>query len=81
MLAFARLRHERRDAERRLQPPRRAIGVLLRYFFAYSREYCMMYRDVLKDMRPRGELSVCSLGCGAEVDRWSLLRALALDSR
>lgn len=56
------------------------LAYLLRYFFAYSREYCMMYRDVLKDMRPRDELSVCSLGCGAEVDRWSLLRALALDS-
>lgn len=38
------------------------LAYLLRYFFAYSREYCMMYRDVLNLMSPRDELTVCSLG-------------------
>lgn len=52
---------------------------LLRYFFAYSYEYCMMYRDALGLLGHRDELTVCSLGCGAQVDRWSLLRALGLD--
>lgn len=55
------------------------LAYLLRYFFAYSREYCMMYRDVLNLMSPRDELTVCSLGCGAQIDRWSVLRALSLD--
>lgn len=49
---------------------------LLRYAFAYAFEYSNMYDDILSKMESNAQIAVTSIGCGAMIDYWSLIKSI-----
>jgi hypothetical protein len=49
---------------------------LLRYAFAYAFEYKSMYEDMFPKIKNLDNLKVTSIGCGAMIDYWSLVKLL-----
>lgn len=49
---------------------------LLRYAFAYAFEYSNMYDDILSKINNTKQIAVTSIGCGAMIDYWSLIKSV-----
>lgn len=49
---------------------------LLRYAFAYAFEYSNMYDDILSKLENINQIEVTSIGCGAMIDYWSLIKSI-----
>lgn len=49
---------------------------LLRYAFAYAFEYSNMYDDILSKINNTNQIAVTSIGCGAMIDYWSLIKSI-----
>lgn len=49
---------------------------LLRYAYGYMYEYKKMYLDLFEKFTPGDRINVTSIGCGAGLDYWALVRAL-----
>lgn len=49
---------------------------LLRYAFAYAFEYSNMYDTILSKIKNINQIEVTSIGCGAMIDYWSLIKSI-----
>lgn len=49
---------------------------LLRYAYAYTFEYKLMYKTLLEKYSYQREIAITSIGCGTMLDYWALVRVL-----
>lgn len=57
--------------------PKRRAAYVLKYLYAYTYEYLLMYITIIKNSVLMDNIKVLSLGCGVMTDAWALQESIA----